>query len=377
MAIRAETGFSLADQLFNADTLKRLTSAVKSAYPEFRAQRYKRRALIAFPQLELKARISWLSVALDEELPNEFDRAIAILHKALPEPLDSTRQDDDFGQFIWAVFGDYVARHGCTTSHLATALTFLGELTKRFSAEFAIRPFLKEHPEQTLTQIRQWAGADHYHLRRLASEGIRPYLPWAQRVVLPAKTIVSVLELLHADNTRFVTRSVANTLNDISRQDPDLVLTTLARWQKQGKQNPAELAWMTRHALRTLSKQGHAHALSHLGYPPEPRLTIESFDCDSTVGVGQSLTCTVRLRADQDLRLKLALGVGFRKANGKLAEKIFALKELSLAKTEAVSLHKKISFKPMTTRTLYPGHHTITVIANGKAMARADFDLVI
>lgn len=375
MAIRADAGFSLADQLFNAESVGQLTKALKQAHPTFRSQRYQRRALSAFPELELKARISWLSSALDEELPRDFNQALGILHNTLPEPLDPTRQDGDFGHFIWAVLGDYVARHGCASDRLSASLTFLAELTKRFSAEFAIRPFLQAHPEETLRAIHTWATADHYHVRRLASEGIRPYLPWAQRVLIPAREIVAVLELLHADDTRFVTRSVANTLNDISRTDPDLVIATLIRWHELKRQDAAELAWMTRHALRTLSKQGNRGALKMLGYPHNPKVARVSFDVPGYVKVGDTLNCSATFISQRAQRLKVLLRIGFLKANGALADKVFALKDVQATANETISLSKSISFRPMTTRSLYPGEHQIELIANGKTIASADFVL--
>lgn len=376
MAIRAETSFSLADQLFNKATVKLLSDHIEQVLPEFRSRRFKLRASKAFPQLELKARISYLATELKAELPDDFHDAVAVLTKALPPPLDPTLGDDDFGAFIWSVLGEYVVHNGSYEAHVPASLNFLREQTKRFSAEFAIRPFLKHFQKQTLEFLGDCALDDNYHVRRLASEGSRPYLPWAERVVLPTGQILTLLDSLHADPTRFVTRSVANSLNDLSKIDPDAVIETLGRWQREEKQTDQELAWMTRHALRTLSKRGHTRALAHLGYPANPKIELRGFHCARVVTVGETLECSVTLRSREDARLKLTLSVGFLKASGQLSQKSFALKDLALGKGDTISLSKKISFKAMTTRTLYPGEHSIALFANGKILIEEQFELV-
>ena len=179
MAIKAETSFSLADQLFNAETVQVLAQAMASAWKPFDPTRFTRESLDAFPGLELKERIRHLTERLHAQLPDDFNRAVDILQTALPPPLDPTLKDDDFGQFIWCVPADWVAQQGLTEARLARSLEFLREATMRFTAEKSIRPFLTSYPEETLAFVHRCATDSNYHVRRLASEGIRPFLPWA------------------------------------------------------------------------------------------------------------------------------------------------------------------------------------------------------
>ena len=375
MSIKAETGFSLKDQLFNPQTVGLLASSLRKADPKFKHKAYTKRVLDEFPELELKARIEFMAATLTDFLPAAFPQALDVLHKALPPPLDPSKSDDDFGAFIWSVPSEYVAKHGCSPEHLDASLDFLQAATQRFSAEFSIRPFLADYPEQTLAFIESCAEHDNYHVRRLASEGIRPYLPWAQRVLVPPPKVVSVLDMLHADPTRFVTRSVCNTLNDLSRNHPALVLATLKRWRKAAKQNPKELDWMTGHALRTLVKQDHAQALALLGYPTKPKFALTDVSQSSEVKVGGALQWGGTLTSQSKQKLKINLRLHFRKANGSQTPKVFAVKDIALDKGQTLTIAKKIPIKPMTTRTLYTGEHAAELVVNGVSCGKTPFEL--
>lgn len=160
---------------------------------------------------------------------------------ALPPILDPTKNDDDFGDFILAPLSDFVAQHGATEEHLDSSLAALGEITKRFSAEFAIRIFINAFPERSLEFLNECAGDANYHVRRLASEGTRPTLPWSGKISIDYHEPLPILDKLYRDPTRFVTRSVANHLNDIAKVDPDLVISMLKRWKKAGDQDPKEM----------------------------------------------------------------------------------------------------------------------------------------
>ncbi len=377
MSIKAETSFSLKDQLFNAKTLGVLSERLNDAYPGFKRNKFEREVLARFPELELKERISWIVTTLEAHLPGEFPLAMDILHRALPTPLDPSKSDDDFGHFIWAVPGEYVSRHGCTIEHLAASLDFLREATMRFTSEGAIRPFLRRYRAQTMAFVHECAKHGNYHVRRLASEGIRPFLPWAPRAGVPVDQVISVLDCLYADNTRFVTRSVANTLNDVSRIDAELVIHTLKRWHKQHYQQTEELAWITRHALRTLVKQDHPAALELLGYPTEPRFRISNIEASEIVKVGTHLSWRCQLVSLAEQRLKIMLRINFLKANGSHSVKVFAVKDARLDKGEQLQINKQLLFKPMTTRVLYPGTHYVELVVNGVARGKRAFELVV
>jgi 3-methyladenine DNA glycosylase AlkC len=290
--------------------------------------------------------------------------------------LDPSRSDDDFGAFIWVVPGEYVAKHGCSNNHLRVSLEFLREATKRFTSESAIRPFLRAFPSETLAFVHTCTADPNYHVRRLASEGIRPFLPWAARVELPLEDIIAVLDRLHADPTRYVTRSVANALNDVSKIDPDRAIRTLQRWRTEQRQRAAELDWMTRHALRTLVRQDNMQALKLLGFSTEPRFRLGQVHTPAAVTVGDAFEwrCTVRSLAPQ--RLRIALRIHFLKANGRHAPKVFSVTDTEVAKGEALEVRKRLPLRPATTRTLYPGTHFAELVVNGIARQRRSFELV-
>ena len=184
-------------------------------YPDFSNQAFQQEVLAKFPELELLERIYWIRDILKKHLPSQYRAAVNILLNSLPPALDPTKSDDDFGDFIYAPYGYFVATYGCTKSELDFSLAALKQLTTRFSVEGPIRFFLNKFPQQTLVELIKWTQDGHYHVRRLASEGTRPALPWAQKINISYTDAIPILDNLYTDSTRFVTRSVANHVNDI------------------------------------------------------------------------------------------------------------------------------------------------------------------
>jgi 3-methyladenine DNA glycosylase AlkC len=250
--------FSLKDHLFNREKVEKIASEIESVHPEFRKAEFVDAVLIEFPNLELKERIHHTSDCLRSFLPDSYMLTVDILLQSLPEPCSPELSDDDFGDFIYATYSHFVAKYGCTQEHLSYSLNALEEMTTRFSAEYSIRFFINAFPDETYLKLLEWTHQKHYHVRRLSSEGSRPKLTWSQKIDLPAEKTISILDQLFTDDTRFVTRSVANHLNDISKSNPDLVVSTLRKWKKTGRQYPDEMNFIIRHALRNLIKNGHA-----------------------------------------------------------------------------------------------------------------------
>jgi 3-methyladenine DNA glycosylase AlkC len=251
----------LKDQLFTREKVQLIASEIQRVHPAFRAHEFVAAAVARFPELELKARIDWIATCLEGHLPSDLRPAVGVLLRSLPAPVDPSLSDGDFGDFIYAPYATYVARHGCTADDLDFSLAALREITTRFSAEFAIRPFLNVFPGRVLATLQVWTEDEHYHVRRLCSEGTRPRLPWAGSLMLPYHVGIPLLDRLFADPTRYVTRSVANHVNDISRKDPQLALDTLERWRSLGHQQPREMGYLIRHAARTLVRADHPRAL--------------------------------------------------------------------------------------------------------------------
>jgi len=365
-----ESGSSLKDALFNKKRVAYLAGLFVVADTTFDTKGFVREVVKKFPELELKARIAWIAEVLERYLPSDPAVSMKLIVRALPPPLDPTLRDDDFGEFILAPLGEYVVRNGLSKKYLKQSLTTLREITMRFSMEDAMRSFLNTFPDETLAAYDTWVSDKHYHVRRLVSESTRPLLPWSRRLVLDYHLPVRYLDVLYADTTRFVTRSVANHLNDVSKRDPELVLETLARWKREGEQRTKELEWMTRHALRTLTKKGHQKALASIGYLDNHKIRVIDFSHNAVSGcisLGERLQLHVSLKSETECLLRIDYVIEFVKANGKTKPKVFAWKKVAATAGETISLTKNHHFKAdATTFRLYPGMHKITLQINGK-----------
>lgn len=372
------TGFSLKDHLFNEDRVRYLAGLFHSADKSFDAQGFVRGTLQELRQLELKARIVHIATQLEAHLATDFRLAARQIVAALPPPLDPTRNDDDFGDFIFAPLGEFVVRNGLAKKQLAISLRTLKAITQRFSMEDAIRSFINTHTDETLAELAKWSTDRNYHVRRLVSEGTRPRLPWSGRLSIEAAMPLPLLDKLYADSTRYVTRSVANHMNDISKTHPSLVLETLARWKDEGKQKETELQWMCKHALRTLVKQGSPEALRFLGFTPEPKIDVSNlrFTADQ-IRPGESLEFTMTVRALRNESLVIDYIIDYLKSNGTHSPKVHKLKALSLKKGESTTIKKRHLLRAnATTYTLYPGRHYLTIQINGQPFGRLSFELL-
>lgn len=367
--------FSLKDELFNRDKVQYLAGMVKQAYPAFEEQLFVEQVVSEFPKLQLKQRIGWIRENLRAFLPEDYRQALKLLLDALPEECDPGKTDDDFGDFIFAPVGEFVAIYGCNEQHLDESLAAIREITKRFSGEDAIRYFINAWPERTLDELEKWSRGDNYHVRRLSSEGARPRLPWCQKVVLEHEAVIRrILNNLYKDPTRYVVRSVANHLNDIAKENPSLVIATLKRWRDEGRQNSAEMDWLTRHALRTLVKDGDRQALELLGYHAEPKITVSNFAITTeTVRLGEALMFEFLLEAQQEERLMIDYILHFQGRNGAMRPKVFKIKKCKLTAGDTLQIHKKHPLRSMTTRKLYSGKHIVTLQINGRHYGEREF----
>lgn len=371
-------GFSLKDELFNETKVRMLGGQFAASYAAFDAEKFVATVMETMLDLELKERIGCITNALALQLPEDFEVAASVMVEALPPALDPSKRDNDFGDFIYAPLGEYVARNGCSQKHLHVALATLREITMRFSMEDAIRTFLNEYPQETLSVLKQWAVDDSYHVRRLVSEGTRPLLPWSGRIGIDQTDTLPLLDTLYGDRTRYVTRSVANHLNDIAKEKPALVVETLKRWKEEGRQDIVEMDWITRHAVRTLIKEGNRDALQLLGYGAKPKLTVSEVSVvDDVVPIGSSLEFTFTITAHQDALLMIDYVIDFVKANNKRAQKVFKIKKLAVQKGDVITIVKKHRFRgDATTIALYPGTHSVILQINGQRHKGSSFELM-
>lgn len=371
-------GFSLADQTFNAESVGRLAAEYAAAIEGFDQDVFVSKVLSGFPEREFMQRVEWIADCLEPYLAEDFSTMASQLKEAMPEKLNPLLKDDDFGSFVHTVPGVLAVRHGLENHH-EEALDLLYEATQRFSMEFYIRPFINQWPDDTLARMKLWAEDENYHVRRLVSEGLRPKLPWAKKLEISQDTPLPYLDALYADQTRFVTRSVSNHLNDISKSDPDVVVQTLAKWRDEGLQNAKEMDWMTRHALRGLIKQGHQGALELLGFKYDADVNLEGLKLKSEhIKGGEALEFEVALSAKEKTPVIVDYQIHFVRQYGSTSPKVFKLKQTNLAAGKPILFAKRHVLKAnATTFRLYEGRHKLVIQVNGKPLGEAEFDLAL
>jgi len=281
----------------------------------------------------------------------------------------------------WAVMAmaEFVARRGQNPEHVALSLDVLKDMTSRFSSEFAVRPFLANHRELTLKTFSRWTTDENEHVRRLVSEGTRPRLPWGMRLkafVADPSPVVRLLEVLKDDPSEYVRRSVANNLNDIAKNHPDLVANIAQNWMADAS---ADRKRLIRHGLRTLIKAGNAKALQALGYAPA-QIKVKRFALTTPeIVLGEALCFELEIAstAISNQPLVIDYAVHHMRANGHTTAKVFKWKTVQLDAEASLNATKRHPIKPITTRRYYPGPHRVEVLINGKGIASADFQLFI
>jgi 3-methyladenine DNA glycosylase AlkC len=372
--------------LIHAGTVAQAGQHLQRAWPAFDRARFESLASTGLAALELKARAMHLADALVATLPADFTQAAALIEASLAPPLplddrgepvsldEAAREAGLSGWVVWSL-GEVVVRQGL--NDVPRALRCLHALTQRFSAEFAIRPFIAQHPVPTLHTLAQWVHDPSAHVRRLASEGSRPRLPWGLRLQALVRDPAPTLPLLRAlqdDPSAYVRRSVANHLNDIAKDHPELV----AQWVREHRVDAsAARTALLRHASRTLIKQGHAPTLAAWGLGEPLQGQAELALSTDRVAIGDTLALQVRLRSasTQPQTLEVDYAVHHVRADGHPSAKVFKGWKLTLAPLEARTLDKRHSLRPVTTRRLHPGPHRIELRINGQPVAGAAFEL--
>ncbi|MFF3564744.1 DNA alkylation repair protein [Streptomyces sp. NPDC002574] len=324
--------------------------------------------------LALRERSDLLRDALLVDLPDGYPPVEAVVRTALRDP-------EFTGWMIWPVTEAVVSRalEAAEPDAFESALALLADLTPRLTAEFAIRRVLVADLDRALAVVEPWVRHPDEHVRRLATEGTRPRLPWAIRVpeiLARPQATLRILDALYRDPSEYVRRSVANHVNDISHADPDLAVDVVTRWAAAPDDHTPRLV---RHALRTAVKKGHPGALALLGFEPAADVALTGLELAAgRVTVGEELTFTFHLENTGDTPAKLAIDyvIHYQKANGRTAPKVFKLTTRTLEAGERLSISRRHSFKRISTRVLHPGSHLLELQINGVAQGKAGFDLV-
>jgi 3-methyladenine DNA glycosylase AlkC len=365
-------------EVINIQTVQKIGQSIKTIWADFDVQKLEQKVAPTLSSLAFKARANLIAEVLFELLPNDFGTAGQILLDAFGQELDNPDFTGEHA-FMYMPHGVYVSRYGLDEEHFELSTQFLYEMTKRFSAEFAIRPFLDKFPERMLEKLQDWVKDESQHVRRLVSEGTRPRLPWASRVTVydeNYKVIMDLLAALRNDPELYVRRSVANHLNDLTKDRKDLVLDSLDAWNKAPNKN---IEWLTKHALRTLVKAGDAGALRILGFSDNPQVEVLNFEVEQTpLKLGEKLAFSFDVQSTISEKQNLVVDyiIYFKKSNGSQSPKVFKLKVLELEGNSLVQLKKRQLFQHFSTRVLYEGMHAVELQINGKSFGKKNFELI-
>lgn len=366
MADSAE-GAPALKEIFNRERLRHFATETSAVWPEFDQKRFMKLATSGLDRLGIMQRMRQTAVSLHETLPDDFLKALQILKEIAPRIGHS---------FAAITLSEFVALYG--QKHFDLSLDALKFFTCFGSSEFAVRHFLIADFDRTIAIMRKWAKDENEHVRRLASEGSRPRLPWSfqlKNLIADPEPTGPILEALKADPSLYVRKSVANHLNDIGKDHPGLLVERLSGWDISDKRT----AWIVRHALRTLIKKGDARALALIGTTGKAEVEVQSFAVKpAKIKLGERITTKVKLSSTSKSpqRLVIDYAVHYPKKNG-ISRKVFKLKETELLPGRTCDLAISQTVKDFTTRKHNAGFHRVELMVNGEALAESGFDLRI
>ena len=322
--------------------------------------------------LELKARMHHISMAMAKQLPRDYEKAIDIALSLT----DKAQGESKEMSFVYMFLPNYVEKFGI--DDLQTSIKAIERITQFTSCEFAVRPFIIKYPKEMMAQMLEWSTHTHPNVRRFSSEGCRPRLPWAMALPQLKKDptpILPILENLKNDGSEFVRKSVANNLNDISKDHPEILLDVAKKWKGKSK----DTDWIIKHACRTLLKQGNPTAMELFGFGTSKDIKIEHFKVKTPkVVFGDYLEFSFDLKnlANKDTNIRLEYAIYYQKANGTLAKKVYKISEKVYAQNSSTTINRRQAFKPISTRKFYAGLHQVALIVNGVEQKKVDFELV-
>lgn len=370
-----ETESSAFKHWFGKELLRRIAQSMTKVYSDFDSKAF----LALMPtleKLEMKPRVIVIRDELRRQLPESYPKALKIL-------LSAVEGGKIQGFDLWPIT-EFVQTYGLENRKIS--LDALKYLTPLFTAEFAIRPFLRLHPDETLAYLLKCAQDEDVHLRRWASEGSRPRLPWGERLqsfVKDPKPTSAILEVLKFDPELYVRKSVSNHLNDIAKDHPDYVIKILTAWKKDAGKDALllkRIEWIISRSLRTLIKGGHPGALKLIGvqHGAEVKLTkLKINQKDYTIGDRLEFEFTLQSESSKAQKLVVDYIVHYKKSNQSNSPKVFKLKTIALPAGESLSIRKSHHLKAVTTRVHYAGEHWLDIQVNGVMLKRIKWGLAL
>ncbi|MBK6343375.1 MAG: DNA alkylation repair protein [Flavobacteriales bacterium] len=355
-------------EMFNAAYFARLAKEMQTVHPRFKRSEFFKDAQHGNETRELNARMRHASITLRTYLPSDYRKAVQILMDVAP------RMPKGYTALLYP---DFVSQFGLDDP--PNSLEALKYFTSFGSSEFAVREFFRRDPIGTLKVMRSWAEDQNEHVRRLASEGSRPRLPWSFRldaVLKDPKLTTPILERLRADDSLYVRKSVANHLNDFSKDHPKYMVDLLRSWDRKHPHT----AWIAKHASRTLIKAGDVDALALFAFDSKVKVRVDGLELSPKrlkLGETLELSFTVTSEAQRAQQLVIDYAVHYRKANGGTSKKVFKLKEVELGPRGSMHISKRQRIVDFSTRKHHAGEHVVEVFVNGRSRAQAVFELNI
>lgn len=357
---------SALKEMFNEVRYRKMACDVAAVFPKFDQRNFLRLTLPGLKPLALLQRLRRATEALRATLPQDYAAALKVLHDVAPR----------WGEgFTALVLPDFVGLYG--RDDFARSLDALKFFTQFGSSEFAIREFLRLDLTRTLRVMTKWSRDENEHVRRLASEGCRPRLPWSfklRELIVDPSPVAPILENLRADPSLYVRKSVANHLNDITKDHPAWVLDRIGGWDLENKHT----AWIAKRALRTLIKKGNRCALGVIGAGDRAQIRLDAFTVSpARIALGDELTISCQLTSTtrEPQKLVVDYAIHYVKQSGAGSAKVFKWKELPLAPGETLILTKRQRIRDFTTRKHHAGRHAVDLMVNGERFAEAMFDL--
>ena len=321
---------------------------------------------------ELKQRMRHITLVLKKHLTEDFNKNTKIILKLIPVFKKNGFKPDNL-EFIF--LPDFIEFYGL--ENYSVSIKAFEKITQFVSCEFAVRPFIIKYQKRMMKQMLLWSNHKHPMVRRLASEGCRPRLPWAMAISSLKQNpdpIIPILENLKSDVSESVRRSIANNLNDISKDNPQLVISLVKKWKGVTK----EVDWLVKHGSRTLLKQGNSEVMSLFGFGSVEKIKIVDFKIlTPLVKIGDYLEFSFQLSniSKSSIKIRLEYGIYYQKANSSLSKKVFKISEKEYSSNSTTQINRKQSFKVITTRKFHKGLHQVSIIINGQEFEKLDFEL--
>ncbi|OED44738.1 hypothetical protein AB833_00850 [Chromatiales bacterium (ex Bugula neritina AB1)] len=370
----AETDRKAFKDWFDRNAAAQLAAQFKRVDQAFDEKRFVQLACRKLQQLEFNARIGQFSNAMAQTLPAHYPAALAVIVESLPAAQTNCDDSISDGWLQWPV-GQFIADHG--VDYLNESMAAMIELTQRFSAEFAVRPFVEHHQDAVFEQLLKLTRHKNPHVRRWCSEGTRTRLPWGRKLfglIENPAPVWKILEKLKDDEELYVRRSVANSINDLAKDHPQQVIRTCKSWSKTATK---ERDWIIRHGLRTLIKDGRPGALAVIGFGPIRQLKTALTVSPVKVEIGESVQLSLDLvnESGKPQHLLIDYIVHYVRKNGVVNAKVFKWKTVLIEAKNSLVLEKRHPMKVTAVRALYAGVHRVDIQINGECMASREFEL--